>query len=453
MNSTTAYKGKLLIIDDEVVAVENLAHAFRKSDYIVTTRTTGPGGIEALENEQFDVIITDLRMERADGMAVLKHAQEKDPDTAVIMITGYATIDSAIEATKAGAYHYIAKPFRLEEVRKVVANAMERVHLVRENHALRSLMDKQQSGQNIITQDTAMQRILDTARQVAVADCNVLIIGESGTGKELVARYTHSHSDRTDGPFIAVNCGALQEELLANELFGHEKGAYTGALEARKGLIEAAEGGTLFLDEIAEMSLAMQVKLLRVIQEHEVQRLGSTRPIPINVRFIAATNRDLKNSVASGRFRQDLYFRLDVVTLNIPPLSERRDDIPLLAYFFLKKYSHRNNRQVEDISPEAMEILCDYDYPGNVRELENLIERGVALADDKHLLPKHLPPTLTERSIQIIRNKGQRLPTLEQQQNQYIQWVLDQTGGNRTKAAEVLGIGRASLWRKLKENK
>jgi DNA-binding NtrC family response regulator len=291
MTAETPNKGKLLIVDDEPMAVENLAHALSKAGYLVTSCTSGPGGIKALEHARFDVVLTDLRMERADGMAILQRALEIDPDTLVVIITGYATLDSAVQAIKAGAYYYITKPFRLDEVRKIVANAMEGVRLKRENRQLRDQVNKIQPGAHIITQDAIMQRLLETAKQIAPTDCNVLITGETGTGKELLARYIHTSSGRADGPFVALNCGAFQEDLLANELFGHEKGAYTDAGEAHAGLIEAANGGTLFLDEIAEMSLAMQIKLLRVIQEQEVQPIGSTRVIPVDVRFVAATNR------------------------------------------------------------------------------------------------------------------------------------------------------------------
>jgi transcriptional regulator with PAS, ATPase and Fis domain len=327
---------------------------------------------------------------------------------------------------------------------------MERAQLRRENRQLRNQVNDGRSGVRIITQDATIQRLLETAQQIAPTDCNVLITGESGTGKELLARYIHLQSGRAEKPFIAVNCGALQEELLANELFGHEKGAFTGAGEKRSGLIEAADGGTLFLDEIGDMSLAMQIKLLRVLQEREVLHLGSTSPIPIDVRFLAATNRDLHNEVEAGRFRHDLYFRLDVVTLQLPPLAERRDDIPLLAYYFLKKVAHRMGRPVVDIEPEAMAILRDYDYPGNIRELENVIERGVALATARELTPAQLPPALVDRAVHVVRATGEQLPTLEEREAQYIRWVLNRTGGNRTRAAEILGIDRVSLWRKLK---
>jgi DNA-binding NtrC family response regulator len=446
-----AEESRVLIVDDEATAVENLAHVCRKEGYEVTTRTTGQGALEALQKNRYEIVLSDLRMEKVDGMAILRRTKELDPETAVIIITGYATLDSAIAAMKAGAFHYISKPFRLDEVREIVRNALEVVRLRRENRQLKEELTISRSEHSIITQDAIMQRLLDTARQIAPTDTNVLITGESGTGKELLAQFIHAHSGRDENLFKAVNCGALQEDLLANELFGHEKGAYTGATESRKGLIEAASGGTLFLDEIAEMSLGMQVKLLRVIQEREVQRLGSTHAIPVDIRLIAATLRDLRDEVAAGRFRQDLYYRLDVVGLHLPPLAERRDDVPLLAFYFLQKHALRMNRAVEDIDPEAMTSLLEYDYPGNIRELENIIERGVALAPGRQLGIKDLPSTLIEHSVHVVRDESGRLPTLAEREADYIRHVLEHSGQNRTRAAKILGIDRVSLWRKLKK--
>ena len=442
---------RILIVDDEATAVENLAHVCRKEGYDVTTRMTGMGALEILEKKRFDVVLTDLQMEKVDGMAVLRRVKETTPDTAVILITGFATLDSAVSAMKAGAFHYIAKPFRLDEVREVVRNALEMVNLKQENRQLKEQLTNRQSGPSIITQDVIMQRLLETAKQVAPTDTNVLITGESGTGKELLARFIHAQSDRNEAPFQAVNCGALQEDLLANELFGHEKGAYTGATESRKGLIEAANSGSLFLDEIAEMSLAMQVKLLRVIQEREVQRLGSNKCTPVNIRLIAATHRDLRDEIAAGRFRQDLYYRLDVVGMHLPPLADRRDDVPLLAFYFLRKHAANMNRAVEDIDPAAMAILLDYDYPGNIRELENIIERGVALAQESQLKVANLPATLVDHTVQVVRKESADLPTLVEREADYIRYVLERSGQNRTRAAKVLGIDRVSLWRKLKK--
>jgi DNA-binding NtrC family response regulator len=443
-------KGKLLIVDDEKVAVRNLEHVMTKEGYEVVATQSGGNALQHLDKQTFDVVLTDLRMEKVDGMQVLQRCRETSPDTEVILITGFATLESAVEAMKHGAYYYIAKPFRLDEVRKVVAEAMEKVRLRRDNRSLREQVESFQGKVRIITQDAEMQRLLDMARQIAPTDCNVLITGESGTGKELFAQYLHHHSKRGEGPFLAVNCGAFNEELLGNELFGHSKGAFTGAGADKKGLLVAATGGTLFLDEITEMSPAMQVKLLRVIQEREVLPLGATDPVKVDVRFVAATNRDVQDLVKRGEFRQDLYFRLNVVNLIVPPLSRRREDVPLLAYHFLKKCGARMGRPVAEISTETMDILKTYDFPGNVRELENIIERGVAIATGDTIEVAYLPDDLRELSMRTFRKKDGRLPSLEEQERDYIRWVLQEAGGNQTVAAQILGIDRVSLWRKLK---
>jgi DNA-binding NtrC family response regulator len=443
-------KGRVLIVDDERVAVRNLEHVMKKEGYEVVATQSGGNALAHLEAQPFDVVLTDLRMEKVDGMQILRRCRETSPDTEVIVITGFATLESAVDAMKHGAYYYIAKPFRLDEVRKVVAEAIEKIRLRRENRALREQVDSFQGKVRIITQDGEMQRLLSLARQVAPTDCNVLITGESGTGKELFARYLHHHSHRADRPFIAMNCGAFNEELLANELFGHVKGAFTGAQADKQGLLAAADGGTLFLDEVTEMSPAMQVKLLRVIQEREVLPLGATATLKVDVRFVAATNRNLQEMMKSGEFRQDLWFRLNVVNLHIPPLSHRREDVPLLAYHFLGKCAARMNKPVREISAEAMSILKAYDFPGNVRELENIIERGVAIATGSTIETAYLPDTLRELSTRSFRKKEGRLPSLEEQERDYIRWVLQEAGNNQTLAAQILGIDRVSLWRKLK---
>jgi DNA-binding NtrC family response regulator len=440
---------KLLIVDDEKIALRNLEHILAKEGYQITATQSGAQALNLLDSQPFDVVLTDLKMDKVDGMQVLRRCKAQHPDVEVVMITGYATLESAVEAMKEGAFHYVAKPFRLDEVRKTVAEALEKIRLKRENQALREQLASLQGQTRIITRDGPMQRLLDMARQVAPTGCNVLISGESGTGKELFARYLHEHGGRPDGPFVAVNCGAFNEELLANELFGNEKGAFTGAI-GKKGLIEAANGGTLFLDEITEMSPAMQVKLLRVIQEKEVLPLGATRPVKVDVRFIAASNRDMKEWVTEGRFRQDLYFRLNVVNLHIPPLSQRREDIPLLAHHFLARSAPLMGKNVEGFSEEALALLKAYDFPGNVRELENIVERGVALCQGDTLEAAHLPDDLRELSIRTFRKKEGRIPTLDEQERDYIHWVLEEANGNQTVAAQILGIDRVSLWRKLK---
>ena len=350
----------ILIIDDEPIALSNMSHVLEREGYKVTACENGESGLAAMQSTEFDIVLTDLRMPGIDGMDVLRHIRESIPDLPVIMITGQATLDSAVDAMKAGAFPYSAKPFRLHEAREVVRSALELHRIKRENSQLKERINEIVSHASIITQDLGVQRMLETARQIAATDTSVVIHGESGTGKELLARFIHQQSQRSDGPFVAFNCGALHEEHAASELFGHEKGAFTGANATKIGLFEAANGGTLFLDEVAEMPLLMQVKLLRVLQERELMRVGSTQPINIDVRVIAASNRDLKSEVDEGHMRNDLYFRLNVVTLTLPSLRERRDDIPLLAYYFLRKFSTMMERDVQEISTEAMRRLVDY---------------------------------------------------------------------------------------------
>ncbi len=442
--------GRILVVDDEKIAVRNLEHILKKEGYAVTATQSGAQALHYLEQQPFELVLTDLRMEKVDGLKVLAYCQDHLPDVEVIVITGFSTIDSAIEVMKKGAFYYLAKPFRLEEVRKVVAEAMAKVQLKLENKRLREQMASYQLKVRPITQNPAMLKLLETARQIAASDCNVLITGESGTGKELLAKYLHAQSDRRQAPYLAVNCGAFNEELLANELFGHEKGAFTGAVSSKPGLLEAAAGGTLLLDEITEMPLSMQVKLLRVIQEREILRLGSTQPTRIDVRFVAATNRDLRQLVQDGRFRQDLYFRINVVNLHIPPLASRREDIPLLAAYFLQKYATALRRNIQEISAAAMDILENYHYPGNVRELENIIERGVALATGETLNVAHLSDELRKVNVRTFARQDGKIPSLEDVERDYIYWVLDEARGNQSVAASIIGIDRVSLWRKLK---
>ena len=441
---------RLLLVDDEKIALRNLEHVLAKEGHQVTATQSGSHALDLLDSQPFDLVLTDMKMDKVDGMQLLRRCKAQHPDVEVIMITGFATLESAVAAMKEGAFHYIAKPFRLDEVRQTVAEALEKIRLKRENRALREQLDAYQGRVRVITRDGGMQKLLDMARQVAPTGCNVLITGESGTGKELFARSLHEFSGRPDGPFLAVNCGAFNEELLANELFGHEKGAFTGAV-GKTGLLVAAHGGTLFLDEVTEMSPAMQVKLLRAIQEKEVLPVGGTRPAKVDVRFIAASNRNMKDWVAEGRFRQDLYFRLNVVNLHIPPLSQRREDIPLLAQHFLDRAAPVMGKPVHTISEDALALLKAYDFPGNVRELENIIERGVALCQGDTLEAAHLPDDLRDLSIRAFRRRDGRVIPLEEQERDYILWVLEEAHGNQTLAAQMLGIDRVSLWRKLKK--
>ncbi len=443
-------QSRLLVVDDERIALNNLKHILEKDGYQVATAASGAAALSLLEGQEFDAVLTDLRMDKVDGMQILRRCREKELDAEVIVITAFASAESAVEAMKEGAFYYVAKPFRLDEVRKVVAEAVEKTRLKRENRLLRERVDSYEGRVKIITQDGEMLRLLSVARQVAPTDCNVLIIGATGTGKELLAKYLHYASARASGPFLAINCGAFNEDLLANELFGHEKGAYTGAAGEKRGLIEAAAGGTLFLDEVTEMSPAMQVKLLRVLQEREVLRLGGTEPIKVDVRFVAATNRDVHEAVKSGAFRQDLFFRLNVVALRIPALAQRKGDIPLLCMHFLKRFAGLMGKEVSEIAPEVLDLLMNYEFPGNVRELENVIERGVAVCAGSRIELAHMPEELRQFPVQSFRRRNGGLLTLEEMERNYIRWVLDEAGGNQQLAAQHLGIDRVTLWRKLK---
>jgi DNA-binding NtrC family response regulator len=445
-------KPQILLVDDEAIALTNLTHVLQREGYEVTACRDGEAALAALKRAEFDLVLTDLKMPGVDGMEVLREVRTSHPDVPVIMITGYATLNSAVEAMKAGAYHYIAKPFRLSEAREVVRSALELRRVKVENRELRLRVEQLQNPHTLITQDLGMQRLLETARQIATTDSSVVIHGESGTGKELLARYVHQCSRRAQGPFVAFNCGALSEDLAASELFGHEKGAFTGAQARKVGLFEAAQGGTLFLDEVAELPMSVQIKLLRVLQEREVLRVGSVEPVKIDVRVLAASNRDLKEAVEAGQMRNDLYFRLNVVTLSLPPLRERRDDIPLLAYFLLRKFAVTMDRPVKEISAEAMQRLVEYDYPGNVRELSNFIERGVALAQGETLDVEHLPQHLGRLTVRVFTPAMAAAPaTLEAQEKEHILNALALAKGNRSEAARMLGIDRVSLWRKLKK--
>ncbi len=443
---------RVLVVDDEDMARTDLEHVLKKQNYDVTLAATGSEALKLIESMEFDVVLTDLKMAGVDGMEILQECKRLHPLTEVIVITGYATVDTAIEAMRLGAYHYIPKPYRVGEVRKVVSEAVEKVLLRTENLRLKEVLREYEESSHvkIITQNAAMLKVLDTARQAALVDCNVLITGESGTGKDMMARFLHENSRRHKGPFLAINCGAFNQELLANELFGHERGAFTGAGTRKIGIIEAAGGGTLFLDEVTEMAANMQVKLLRVIQEKQVMRLGGTEAIDVDVRFVAATNRLLQEAMESGKFRRDLFYRLNVVSLAIPSLAERKDDIALLCNYFLVKHAKAMQRAVPVLSPEVMDILKRYSFPGNVRELENIIERGVALCTGETIEIKHLPDELRQTRAVVREDPEDQWPTLVEQEIRYIKRVLEETEGNKTLAASILGIDRVSLWRKIK---
>ena len=440
----------ILIVEDEDVARKNLEHILKKEGYGVVSVNSGAKALDAMKKEEFDLILTDLKMEGVDGMEVLRRSRELQPHTEVVMITGYATVNSAVQAMQEGAYHYIAKPYKIDEVRKIVKEALLKRNLLLENLELKEALEKVRRVPYIVGKSEAMRPVLETIQQISSSETNVLILGESGSGKELVAKAIHHLSPRGEKRFVAFNCGSFTEELMANELFGHEKGAYTGAVKDKPGLVEVADGGTIFLDEVGDMPLTMQVKLLRVIQEKEFLRVGAVDPISVDVRFIAATHRDLKEDVEKGLFRQDLYYRLNVISIRVPPLADRDGDIPLLAYHFLSQKSEAMKKDIQEIDRNAMDLLCKHSWPGNVRELENVIERAVALENGPVIREEDLPEFIRDLSIETYRQHSSKTPTIEEQEKRYIKWVLDKCEGNRTKAAQIMGIDRVSLWRKLK---
>lgn len=436
----------ILVVEDEDLARRNLTHILTKENYAVTAVESGEKAIEQLQKRSFDLVVTDFKMSRVDGLKVLQQSKHLQPFTEVIIITGYATVDLAVKTMKDGAFYYIAKPYKLAEVRKIVKEALLKRRLKLENLQLRAELDKKTKVPFIIGKSSTVKKVRDTIRQIAPSDSNVLILGESGTGKELAAKAIHHLSPRKNHRFVAFNCGSLTEDLMARELFGHEKGAFTGAVQRRPGLIETAHCGTLFLDEIGDMPMSMQVKLLRVIQEREFIRVGGVDPIKIDVRFLAATHRDLKEDIRNDLFRQDLYYRLNIITITLPPLAKREGDIALLTHYFLKKM----RPAMPNIDEAAMELLRQYSWPGNVRELENVIERAVAIAVGEIVNQSHLPDYIRNLSIETYRFNHGPLPTLEDQEKRYIQWVLNETDHNKTQAAKIMGIDRVSLWRKLK---
>lgn len=443
-------KAKILVVEDEDMARKNLEHILKKEGYDVVSVGNGKKALEHLGTTDFDLVLTDLKMEKVNGMEVLEKSRSLQPYTEVVMITGYATVDSAVRAMKKGAYYYIAKPYKIEEVRKVAREALLKRSLQMENLELKALLKKSNQVPYIVGKSETIKGVLETVKQISPSDTNVLLLGESGTGKELVAKAIHHLSPRSEKRFIAFNCGSFTEELMANELFGHEKGAFTGATKDKAGLLQFADGGTVFLDEIGDMPLTMQVKLLRVIQEREFLPVGGVEARPVDVRFIAATHRDLKEDVEAGGFRQDLYYRLNVITIHLPPLTERAGDIPLLAHHFLAQKSQAMKKDIRDINSDALALLSQYSWPGNVRELENVIERAVALENGPSIQAHDLPESIRNLSIETYRHTPSDVPTLEEQEMHYIEWVLEKSGGNKTRAAKIMGIDRVSLWRKLK---
>jgi len=436
---------KVLVVDDEPIVRESLRDWLQDAGHEVLVADNGSRALEMIRQQEPRVAIVDLVMPGMDGIALLKQVKAVCPETEVIIITAYGTIPTAIAAVREGAYDYIEKPFCPEKAEILIAKLVERQRLIEENISLHHMLEERGQFENIVARSGKMRQVVEVIRVVAKSHATVLITGPSGTGKELVARAIHSQSQRRSRPFVAVSCAALPESLLESELFGHERGAFTGAHSQRRGKFEAAHRGTLFLDEIGEMSANIQLHMLRVLEEREFTRVGGNELIKVDVRVISATNKDIKTAIAGGEFREDLFYRLNVVSIDLPPLSERREDIPVLAHHFLKRFALENQKDVTDFAPDAMDFMMSYDWPGNVRELENAVERAVILSSDTCIQRCELPQD--RPAAAPAAKQAQTLRDLEQQ---HIVSVLAQCNGNYSRAARVLGISRATLYNKMR---
>ena len=446
-------KDKILTADDERSMREFLEIMLKKEGYHVSVASNGEEVLKLTDKEIFDLVLLDIRMPKMDGISVLKKIKAVSPETIVIMITAYGSTDTAIQAMREGAYDYVTKPFKVEEIKAIIKNALEKKNLQKENILLKQVVRDRYHFDNILGQSSKMLTLYDLLEKVALTKTNILVTGESGTGKELVAKAIHYNSPRKEKPFVTLNCGAIPEFLIESELFGHMKGAFTDAIATKKGLFEVADEGTIFLDEISELPLMMQVKLLRVLQDKEFKRVGGTEDIRVDVRIIAATNKDLEEAMKEKRFREDLFYRLNVIQIKLPPLRDRKEDIPLLATHFLKKYSEEFQNNISKITPEALRLLINYDYPGNVRELQNIIERAVALENSKELTAQNLNSYLGEQlhlkntPIDLdMPNEGIDLEkAVENLEKALLIKALDKTKGIKKKAAELLHINFRSM--------
>ena len=446
-------KKKILIVDDDEVHRMMLKANLSREGFELSEADNGLSAVEAVRDGFFDLVLMDIRMPKQSGIDALKEIKEISPAIPVLLITAYAELESAIEAVKLGAKDYIQKPIDVEKLKVTIMNLLELNSLRQENELLKERLGREFSTSKIIGSSPKMQELYHMVAMIAPTDSTVLIQGESGTGKELIADLVHENSTRANGPLVKVNCTALPDTLLESELFGYERGAFTGANQRKQGRFELASGGSLFLDEIGDMNPSVQAKLLRVLQEHTFERLGGNKTISVDVRIIVATNKDLESEVKDGNFREDLFYRLNVVPITVPPLRERKEDIPLLAEHFLTYYAAKNHRPVKDIFPRALDLLMRYDWPGNVRELENTIERAVIIAGGEQLTEADLPINIQALvdDLQTPDTGVMAGRTLKEVERDLIIKTLEQTGGNRTRAAKILGITRKTLQNKLKE--
>jgi DNA-binding NtrC family response regulator len=441
----------ILIIDDEESIRDSMSQVLRKEGYRVRTAVDGKDGLKIFGQEAVQAVFLDLKLPGIKGMDILSRIKEASPETPVIIITGYASIESAIEAMKRGAFDYMAKPFTPEEVRVVTKKALDGRRLLYENIYLKRELEARTEYEMIVGKSTAMRNVLDVVRRVSPTESTVLIVGESGTGKELIAREIHRHSLRGGLPFVVVDCGALVETLFESELFGHVKGSFTGAHETKHGRFEVANGGTIFFDEVSNIGLNIQAKLLRVIQEREITRIGSSRPIKVDVRILAATNENLAEAVRRGKFREDLFYRLSVVPIQLPPLRERKEDIHPLVQHFLQKYNKRAKKNISGISSRAFKALTEYDWPGNIRELENTIERAVVLSKSSGIDLEDLMYHGISAGSSLPGLRGGEFKSLAEMEKEYIKAVIQAHYGNRSRVAKILGIDRKTLWAKIKK--
>ncbi len=438
-----ATKGNLLIVDDELIVRDSLGKWFREEGYDVTVAESAQEALAKMAAQRFDLALVDIKMPGTDGVELQRRIHEIDPEMIVIIMTGYASVETAVTALKNGAYDYVTKPFDPDDIAHTIHNALAHRRSERENARLRETVVAMAQPKEFVGQSSAMMRVFEAIQTVGPTEATVLIKGESGTGKELCARAIHAASPRRLNPLVVIHCGALAETLLESELFGHEKGAFTGAQYRKKGSFEVAEGGTVFLDEIGDISLKTQTDLLRVLQEREITRVGSSRPIPVDFRCIAATNKNLEALVQEGKFRADLYYRLNVFQIELPPLRERKGDIPILVEHFIRKFSVSMNKQITRVSPEAMDILDRYQWPGNVRELENAVERSMVVAQE---------PELREQDFSLqLSGQEHNGRTLEEVERAHVLSVVEDCKGNQTLAAEILDIDRVTLHNKLKK--
>lgn len=441
---------KILVIDDEDSMCSFMEIMLTKEGYDVATTTSGNEGISILRNDSFDLVIADLSMPEMNGIDLLKKVKTFKGEQEFIVMTAFASVDTAIEAMKQGAADYITKPFKVDEIKIAIEKSIHRRKLVGENSSLKRQLQAVSSIDNFIGNSDSIVEMKQLVKRVAGSESTVLIRGESGTGKDLIARAIHNLSPRCDGPFVTINCAALPESLLESELFGHKKGSFTGAIKDKDGLFKVASGGTFFLDEVGNTSLAIQVKLLRVLEEKRLTPVGETKPIDVDVRLIAATNAELEEDVRAGRFRNDLFYRLNVIPVYIPPLRERRDDIPLLVDTFVERFCAKAGVPKKNISDDAMRMLLNYGWPGNVRELENIIERAILMNRSDILAPGDFPDKLSEKAAPgIVHVNEPATPTLESIEKAYIHYVMSQTDGKKSEAARILGIDTSTLYRKI----